>query len=208
MISAVKSLSSNLSNGIKNQGVTIASGIIIVSTSLVNYFLESSFFKCPSASHVEYGMCFLLLPGLILALLTLLASARLSTTLAGCCLNDVDAPGDALFGKRKRTIQSIIRNISIAFVMAALSFFCWVIISLITTEAYVCIVVGPFDKSKMAQADYKKLVDGQKATSVKLGLIILVICLFLLLVINLVMRCCYSDVPEKELPSMRRFEAL
>ena len=198
MFSAMTSHINKLSDIIKNQKLSLTSGIIVVATSVLNRFLDKSFFKCPHAAHELYGWTFLICPGILLAILTLLSSSRLSRAVIGCCQKDNDVSERAKGGKRMRTWRFIIRNFSIAFAMAMLSFLSWVIMTLLTTEAYVCIKVGPADKKVKDKSKYD-------TTSKVAGLILLAVGLLVALFINLIIQCCFTDRPEKELLSMHRF---
>ena len=200
MLSAVTTYINAIPEQIKRRSLPLTSGIIVVSTSLLNHFLKNAIFKCPRSSHESYGWSFLFCPGIVMAILTLLSSQRLSKTLTGFCRTDIDVPTKASGGKRKRTWRLIIRNLLIALSMAVLAFLSWVIVTLLTTDTYVCIRLGYLDeKAKLA-------VKEKYHTQSKIaGLILLIACLVVTLVINLGVKCCFSDLPEKDLLSMRKY---
>ena len=201
MLDIVKTHISTLADQIKSQKLPLTSGLVVLLTSLLNYCLKSTFFKCPKSSHDIYGWSFLLCPGLLLFLLTLLCSPRLSGAVSGFCLTDKDVTKRAILGKRKRTWKFVIRSISIALCMATVAFLSWVVVTLVTTDTYVCIKLGPQNKNAKYKEEKEKLETKSKAA----GLILLTVCLLISLAINLAVRCCFSDIPEKDLPSMRRY---
>ena len=198
MLSGFKSHITSFSDKINRQKLSLTSGITVVATSLLNYFLDKSVFKCPQKLHQIYGCAFLIGPGVLLAILTLLCSSRLSKVFTGFCKRDQDVPDDAFCGKRRQSWRFIIKNLSIAFMIATLACFSWIIVSLLTTDAYVCIKVGPTDKNK--KAEYETFSTQSKVA----GMVILAICLSFALAINITVKCWFSEIPEKKLPSMRR----
>jgi len=204
MFSTVKTHISALADQIKSQEMSLTSSMVVLSTSLLNYFLSSSFFKCPKSSHEIYGWSFLVCPGLLLFLLTLLGSSRLSRAVSGFCLSDKDVSKRALLGKRKRTWKFVIRSISMALCMATLAFLSWVVVTLLTTDTYACIKLGPPNKTAKYKDAKEKCETHSKAT----GLILLTVCLLISLVANFAVKCCFSDIPEKDLPSMRRYDKI
>ena len=196
-VDMISTLSGHIKDQFQNQRLSVIGGIVVFSTTLVNQVLKNKIFKCPSSSHDTYGWSFLLCPGLTLAFLTLLVSQNLSKVLTGICQTDRDVPENASGGKRKRTWKFIIRNVSIALFMANVAFLSWVIVTLLATDTYVCIKLGP-------QAEKSVLKEQYDMQSKKAGLSLALVCLIAVLVINLAIKCCFSDLPEKELQSMRR----
>lgn len=195
---------STISDKIKSIGLPVTSGTVVLTTSLLNYLLSHSVFKCPTQTHAEYGWYFLLLPGVLLAVITLLASVRLSQAFTGFCRKDIDVPKSAMGGKRKRTWKYIIRKISIALVLAILSFMSWVIISLLSTETYACIKIGPVYKRNNSDLGYKMRVEKANIDSKKYGLVLLLFSMLITFMVNVIVKCCFTDLPDKDLPSMRR----
>ena len=202
MSAVLSSYISTASDAIKSQGKSISSCLIIVTTAFLNHILTKSYFKCPNSSHEIYGWSFMLVPGLLLAMLTLLGSSRLSLALTGACRTDIDVPETAPGGKRLRTWKFICWNIGVAMAFAMLAFLSWVIVTLLFTETYTCIKIGPSLKTTSKDYLAKKEEFGTKSKLMALSL--LVIGMVLTVVINLAIKCCFSDLPEKDLESMHR----
>ena len=198
-VKMLSTLSGHIKDQFQSQKLSVTGGMVVFSTSILNQVLNKEIFKCPSSSHDIYGWIFMLCPGLTLALLTLLVSQNLSKALTGICQTDKDVPENASGGKRKRTWKFIIRNVFIALCMANIAFLSWVIVTLLATDTLVCIKLGP-----KPQADKSALKEQYDMQSKIAGLVLALVCLVAVLIINLVVKCCFSDLPEKELPSMRR----
>ena len=144
----------------------------------------------------------MLVPGLLLAMLTLLGSSRLSLALTGACRTDIDVPETAPRGKRLRTWKFICWNIGVAMAFAMLAFLSWVIVTLLFTETYTCIKIGPSLKTTSKDYLAKKEEFGTKSKLI--GLLLLLIGLLLTFVIDFSIKCCYSGLPDKDLESMRK----
>eukprot|EP00112_Aurelia_sp_Birch-Aquarium-sp1_P003332 Seg1372.9 transcript_id=Seg1372.9/GoldUCD/mRNA.D3Y31 product="Calcium homeostasis modulator protein 6" protein_id=Seg1372.9/GoldUCD/D3Y31 len=204
MSAALATYISTASDAIKKQGKSISSCLIIVTTAFLNHILTKSYFKCPNSSHEIYGWSFMIAPGLLLAMLTLLGSTRLSLALTGACRKDIDVPENARGGKRLRTWKFICWNVGVAMAFAVLAFLSWLIVTLLFTETYTCIKIGPSPKT--ASKDYLAKKEKCDTRSKLIGLSLLVIGLLLAVTINFAIKCCFSDLPEKDLESMHSYE--
>eukprot|EP00112_Aurelia_sp_Birch-Aquarium-sp1_P013087 Seg2766.1 transcript_id=Seg2766.1/GoldUCD/mRNA.D3Y31 product="Calcium homeostasis modulator protein 6" protein_id=Seg2766.1/GoldUCD/D3Y31 len=195
---------SKISETLQSQEKSISSCLIIVTTAFLNHILTKSYFKCPNSSHEIYGWSFMIVPGLLLAMLTLLGSTRLSLALTGACRKDIDVPENARGGKRLRTWKFICWNVGVAMAFAVLAFLSWVIVTLLFSETYTCIKIGP--SLKTASKDYLAKKDKCDTRSKLIGLSLLVIGLVLTFIIDFSIKCCYSGLPDKDLESMRKYD--
>ena len=197
----------SLTSVVKQKEATLQCGMIVVATACLNQFLTKSFFQCPIAPHYMYGWTFMVLPGLILAVLSLLASKSFSVAVTGFCRKDEDVPAMAAFGRRKRTWYHFIKNFSFSLAFAALAFMSWLTMSLLFTEAYSCTVLGPFNEkaqTKISKAIYETERKRYNTYSRLAGLILLMIGLSTVFFFHLLVKCCFTELPSKELASMRR----
>ena len=193
---------SKISGTLQSQKKSISSCLIIVTTAFLNHILTKSYFKCPNSSHEIYGWSFMIVPGLLLAMLTLLGSSRLSLAFTGVCRTDIDVPEIAPGGKRLRTWKFICWNVGVAMAFAMLAFLSWVIVTLLFTETYTCIKIGP--SLKPTSKDHLAKREKCDINSKLIGLLLLVIGLLLTFVIDFSIKCCYSGLPDKDLESMRK----
>ncbi|XP_065054830.1 uncharacterized protein LOC135683496 [Rhopilema esculentum] len=201
----------SLTSLVKQKEVTLQCGMVIAATACLNQLLTKSFFQCPIAVHYMYGWIFMVLPGLVLAILSLLASKSFSVALIGFCRKDEDVPPTATFGRRKRTWYHFIKNLSFSLAFAALAFMSWLTMSLLFSEAYSCTVVGPFNEkaqAKFSKAVYETEKKRYNTYSRLAGLILLTIGISAVFFFHLLVKCCFTELPSKELASMRSYDEI
>ena len=204
MSAAISSYISGISQALKNQEKSISSVIILATTAFLNHILTTSYFKCPNSSHEIYGWSFMIVPGLLLAMLTLLGSSRLSFAVTGACRKDIDVPETVPGGKRIRTWKFIGRSIGFALVFANLAFLSWVVVTLLFTDVYTCTKIGPSPKNNTDQTRYRRDKEKWDTHSKMIGLFLLAACVLVTFIIHVIIKCWFSEVPEKELKGLRR----
>ena len=147
------------------------------------------------------------LPGLILGVLSLLASNTFNLRITGLCRRDIDAPEPAKFGKRKRFWGYFFKTLAFSLAFAVLAFMSWLTMSLLFTDAYSCAKIGAFNNKtmdKLSKDDYLAKKEKYDTDSRVIGLILLTAGLSGVLVMHFIRKCCFSAFPTKELSSMRK----
>eukprot|EP00112_Aurelia_sp_Birch-Aquarium-sp1_P007740 Seg1845.10 transcript_id=Seg1845.10/GoldUCD/mRNA.D3Y31 product="hypothetical protein" protein_id=Seg1845.10/GoldUCD/D3Y31 len=147
----------------------------------------------------------MIVPGLLLAMLTLLGSSRLSFALTGTCRKDIDVPETAPRGKRIRTWKFIGRSIGFALIFAKLAFLSWVVVTLLFTEVYTCTKIGPLPKNHADQKGYLRDKEKWDTHSKMTGLFLLAAGVLVTFITQLVIKCRFSELPKKDLEGLRSY---
>ncbi len=208
MSSLILSLfSERVFSAFRKQGKLIASLAIVILTANANRSLRVNFFHCPVGIHRFYGWCFLFGPALIIGMVVLLVSFSASQVLDGIFKKAADAPVNEQWDKKFRTWKFILRRMLFSFVQSIIGFCCWVILTLLTSEAYSCIKLGPKPislKDKAAIHSFELKKERYDAFSKSLGFFFLVGGLVIATATHCVIKCCFTDPPKKMLPHMDR----
>ena len=189
---------------LRSREKAISSFLIVITTGFLNHIFANAYFKCPRSSHEIYGWSFIIIPGLLLAVLSLLGSTRLSNALTGVCREDIDASQKAPCGKQIRTWKFIIRNTVFALAFATLAFASWVVVTLLFTDVYTCTKIGPLPTKEDAQKEYLKHKETLDTQSKLTGLFLMVTGVLLTFLIQLILKCLFSELPKTDLAGLRR----
>ncbi|XP_065055416.1 uncharacterized protein LOC135683937 [Rhopilema esculentum] len=192
----------------KNEN-TIQGCLIVAATASLNQLIAASFFQCPKSAYHKYGWTFMVLPGLILAVLSLLASNSFTLGITGLCRKDEDVPEPAKLGKSKRFWGYFFKTLAFSLAYAVLAFTSWLTMSLLFTDAYSCAKIGAFNKKtqdKLSKDDYLAKKEKYDTDSRVIGLILLTAGLSGVFLMHLITKCCFSALPTKELSSMRKYD--
>ena len=181
-----------------SQGKTAKSLVIFVVTTLLNQLLKKEYFKCPiGKTHGSTAWSFMFIPGIMLAILFLIGSDRVSQ-------------GSILCAKRRcaSNAQFFCRNIALTLSYSALALLSWIVATLLFTDTYVCAKLGPppNSKDKMLTAVYNAKKSRRNAESKVLGLYILMVAVLVHTLLFFIHKCCLSDLSEtsNRLKSMDR----
>ena len=186
-ITQAKKLIVKGSSFVSGQGKTVNSLLIFIITTLLNQLATKEFFKCPGENkHEQAGWSFMFVPGIVLGIVLLMSSDRISN-------------GSILCGRKKgATARFYYRAISLSLAYSALAFLSWVMASLLFTETYACTKLGPApntkNQTKIDMYNSKKAV--KNTESKVLGLYVLLIALVFEFCLFLIHKCCLSDLSE------------
>ena len=204
MSAAIGLISTRLSSTLKGQGRSIGSLLIVVVTSVLNYIMNKDFFKCPKEAHVSFGLCFMFIPAVIASVMVFMLSFGTSEIPTGMCKRDKDS--DKIISRKRGSF--ICRSILIALGQSIVGLLSWVIVTLLTTDAWCCITYGPMPtKTPSNKDDIRKYLDNKdKATgrSKIVGMCLLLISFAIAMLIYFLVKCCYKDPPSKKLAGERR----
>ena len=171
---------------LSGQGKTVKSLLIFIITTLLNQLATKEYFKCPGEKHEQSGWAFMFVPGIILGLIILMSSDRVSQ-------------GSILCGKKKRAqLKFFCRTISLSLTYSVLAFLSWVVATLLFTETFACIKLGPAPNTKNETKIeiYKSKKDGKNAESKVLGLYVLLVAFIVQVVLFFIHKCCLSDLTQ------------
>ena len=173
-------------------GKTVKGLIVFIVTTLLNQLGNKQFFKCPAENYECTGKIFLYVPGVIFAMLIFMASNGVSEGSILCCKDDESR-------RRERSrVWFFIKASGLAACYAFLAFLSWVVASLLFTETYSCMKLGPTPNTKNATilATYKINKEIKNAESITKGLLALLIALCVLMVLFFVNKCVCSKLSE------------
>lgn len=172
---------------VSGQGKTVKSLLIFIITTLLNQLATKEYFKCPGEKkHERSGWAFMFVPGILLALIILMSSDRVSQ-------------GSILYGKKKRAqLKFFCRTISLSLTYSILALLSWVVATLLFTETFACIKLGPKPNTKNETKIeiYNSKKDGKNAESKLLGLYILLMAFIVQVLLFFIHKCCLSDLTQ------------
>ena len=159
---------------------------------------------------------FMLGPAAPLYLIGLIMSKEMNTVFTGACKTDIDAPEYAPCGKRKRTWKYLAGQLALSVAKSSLAPICWIVLALLYKEMYSCAKVGPKPTSTTSNTTnisgivkaYEASKNKANAESQIIGWAILIGTIAFAVTVFCIKKCCFTDPPEKDLPSMRRYEKL
>lgn len=158
---------------------TISGLATVVAVTLLNQLLTTTYFKCPNDGYHRFSVVFLVIPGIIFAFLTLLASPRVEKAVS--------------LRKKARGHQKgfLCRTISLTLAYAVLAFLAWITATLLFTETYVCMQLGPSPDTK--NATETKMYDRKKlnvnAESRLIGLWLMFVAMAFTLLVYFFVKC-------------------
>lgn len=181
LVEAIK----KLKDLIIKQEKTITSLLIVVVVALLNELATKTYFKCPETKHDTAGWSFMIIPGIILAMLSILASENVSKASTICSK------------ARGAQARFFCRTISLSMSYAVLALLSWIIATLLFTETFACIKLGPppDTKNKTEIKIYNAKKDAKNSESKVTGLYMLLAALAFELMIYFVVKCILSDLP-------------
>ena len=167
------------------QGKAVKSLLIFIITTALNQLANKECFKCPGEDRHEIaGWSFMFVPGIVLGILLLMSSDRFSQGAVLCAK------------KRRGAVKFFLRTISLSLTYSILAVLSWVVASLLFTETYACVKLGPApdtkNKTKLEIYKSKKVV--KNAESQILGSYVLLIALVIQLVVFLVHKFFTTDL--------------
>jgi len=172
-----KELVESLKFTVSGTGKSVKGLIVFIVTTLLNQLGNEQFFKCPTKKYELAGWSFMLIPGVMLGMLILMASERVSEGSTLCGRHNVSR-------RRKRSrVLFFLRAIALALGYSTLAFLSWLVASLLFTETYACAKLGPMPNTKNATIldIYKTKKDVENAESKIIGLFLLLGALFILM---------------------------
>lgn len=186
-VAEVAKKTGTLTTSVSGQGKTAKSLLIFLITALLNQLMIKEYFKCPGENQNEqFGWSFMFVPGIILGLIILMSSERVTQA----CI---------LFTKtRKMKVKFFCRSISLSLAYGILAFLSWVVATLLFTEIFACIRLGPAPDTKNATKIeiYKSKKDGKNAESKILGLYVLLVAFIVQVVLFFINKCFLSDLTQ------------
>ena len=190
--------------------------LIVVVTSLLNQVFTKNFFSCPNKKYTTYSLMFMLGPAAPLYLIGLIMSKEMNTVFTGACKAGIDAPEYGPWGKRKRTWKYLARQLALSVAKSSLAPICWIVLALLYKEMYSCAKVGPKPTSTTSNtANISSIVKAYEVSKNKadaesqiIGWAILIGTIAFAVTVFCIKKCCFTDPPEKDLLSMRKYEKL
>ena len=192
MGSAWKSFLGGISSQMQKGGAVLSgreksvkSLLIFIITTTLNYLTDKEFFKCPGENRHEIaGWSFMFVPGIIMGILLFMSSDRVSQGSVLCA------------NKRNGAAKFFLRTISLSLTYSVLVVLSWVVASLLFTETYACVKLGPApdtkNKTKLEIYKSKKVI--KNAESQIIASYVLLTALVLQFVVFLIHRCFLSNL--------------
>ena len=171
-----------------SKGKTAKGLVIFVVITVLNQLLKKEYFKCPvGKTHGKTAWSFMFIPGIVLSILFLIGSDRVSHGSILCAK-----------GPCASNAHFFCRNLTLTLSYSILALLSWIVATLLFTETYVCAKLGPppttTDKMKIQM--YNIMKGKRHAESKVLGLYILMIAVLVHVLVFFIHKCCLSDLAE------------
>ena len=170
------------------QEKTITSLLIVVVVTLLNQLATKQYFKCPEKKYDDAGWSFMFVPGILLAFIYIIASKAVADASTICSK------------ARGAQTKFFMRTISLSLCYAILAFLSWIIATLLFTETYACIKLGPAPdtENKTEIKIYNSKKAGRNSESKLAGLYMLLVALAIALFMHFIVKCILTDLPKIE----------
>ena len=163
-------------------GKATTSVILCSTTVVLNQIGEREYFTCPEKGYVTAGVIFMIMPGLVLAVLVLLGSRKVAK---GC-----SSPGE------KHCCHCWLIVLVEACAYSTQAFLSWLVATLMLTDTLSCIYHGPAPKGGNATEimSFKSKQESMNAQSNAIGCYLLVgIVIILSIVVYINRACCLTE---------------